>query len=122
MKHCQVLALLGLTAAAFEGGACSVATLKPAFDAARDDSPGIGGRDSSAGDSASGGRGAEAGAPDGALGGRGVVADGAAEAPATDTRVDSVGADRATDVRGDVAADTRADSGSDTRIDAGSSP
>lgn len=118
VKHCRVLALLGLTTAALATSGCTVATLHPTTDAASNDSPGTGDRDSSVAGSGSGGHagGGAAGAPDGSLGGRVVVSDAAAEAGA-DLHNDQA---PAPDARGDAATDVRADAGSDARGDTGS--
>jgi hypothetical protein len=104
-------------AAALGAGACSVATLRPATDAASNDSPGTGDRDSSIAGSGGGGHasgGAAGTAPDGSLGGRVVVPDAAADG-GPDVRADSAAADG----RGD-ATDAKTDTGSDARGDAGS--
>ena len=91
-----------------------MATLQPTDDASSADSPGIGGRDSSA--SGSGGRGGELGRLDAGAGGA-AVPDAGPDLAAIDLRIDSPAAD----ARGDAASDTRADGGSDARGDTGSS-
>jgi len=108
-----------MTAAALGAGACSVATLRPVTDAAGNDSPGTGDRDSSSAGSGGGGHaagGAAGTAPDGSLGGRVAVPDAAADG-GPDVRADS---SPGADARSDAAIDTKADAGSDARSDADS--